>query len=175
LPAQLAFWLLCAFLLAKAAIESHQAQTDIAAIRAKMDRFVDISKQVQGGQTIPQDLAETPPRSVAAGQTDIQKLGTLMDRATRQTLQTGARYQETVQRIGFSRLLTPAALCSVVERQKLHEGVGAALAAISKFEKESANNEASIRADLRTLGLSPAFLDEAMAGYEKGSQQVRRM
>jgi len=169
-----AFWLFCAFLLTKTAIESHQAQTDIAAIHATMDRFVDAAKQAQGGQAVPVTPAETPPRSVGAGQTDLQKIAALLDRTTRQTLETGARYQETIQRIGFSSLLTPTALCSVVERQKLHEGVGAALAAIAKFEKESAKNEASVRSDFQTLGLSSVSLDQAMAGFENGAQKSRK-
>jgi hypothetical protein len=167
--AGIAYLSICAFLLLKAISDASQIRADAASIQTRMDKLVDLQTRVANGTAVLKAPTGPLPQ-VSAEQTDLQKIGVLLDRSAQRNASIGAAYQQALRDAKFDSILLPETLTSARARARALGQLLQMSAAIDAWDQETAKSMEEFRQEIESLGLSPASLQQAISGYEKGLQ-----
>lgn len=163
----------CLIVLAKGIVTVSQERRDAAALQQRMDQIVDSQDKVASGAASPQ-MSSTPMPSVQEGQTDIQKIGVLIERSAQRANNVNAAYWKAVQDAQFATVITPETLASASRRAEAHSHVAAVSSAIDTWERDMNNNASESDRDFQEARLSGANGAEIRQGFQKGMQNTRQ-
>jgi hypothetical protein len=163
---------ICVLVLAKGLVNVSQERQDTAALQKQLDRIVDTQDKLANGAAQPQ-MSSAPMPSVQAGQTDMQKIGVLIERASQRANNTNAAYWKAVQDAQFATVMAPQTLSSATGRAAAHSRIASVNSAIDAWERDMNNSAGESEHDFQEAGLSGPNLAEVRKGFEEGAQNTR--
>jgi hypothetical protein len=167
------FLAVCLIVLAKGIVNISQERRDTAGIQKRLDQIVDAQDKVASGAADPQ-LSSAPLPSVQDGQTDMQKIGVLIERAAQRANNVNATYWKAVQDAQFATVIAPETLSSASRRAEAHSRVASVNSAIDAWERDMNNSAGENDHDFQQAGLSGPNLAEVRKGYQEGMQNTHR-
>jgi len=167
------FLSICLIVLAKGIVNFSQERRDTAALQKRMDQLVDTQERLASGAASPQ-MSSAPLPSVQEGQTDMQKIGVLIERSAQRTNNTNAAYWKAVQDARFTTVIAPETLSSATRRAEAHSHVASISSAIDAWERDMNDVATQSDRDFQEARLSGPDRGEVRKGFEEGMQNTRR-
>jgi hypothetical protein len=164
---------ICLIVLAKGIVNFSQERRDTASLQKRMDQLIESQEKVASGAATPQ-LSSTPLPSLQADQTDMQKIGVLMERSAQRANNTNAAYWKAVQDAHFATVIAPETLSSATRRAEAHSQVASVSSAIDAWERDMNNGVSESDRDFQDAGLSGPHLAEVRKGFQEGMQNTHR-
>ena len=163
---------ICLIVLAKGMVNVGQERRDTAALQKQMDQMVDRQEKVASGAASPQP-SSAPMPSLQDGQTDIQKVGILIERSSQRANNVNAAYWQAIQDAQFATVVTPETLSSAARRAEAHSHIAAVRSAIDSWERDMNNNISESDRDFEAVRLSGSNLADYRRGFQNGMQNTQ--